>query len=75
MRPFVPMLLDALHVCFKDESWPVRDGKKRCFCTLSPNLSVNVFRLKGSLYFSFLRGVWQFHFVFSRRIKVSLYFS
>lgn len=24
-RPFVPRILDALHVCFKDESWPVRD--------------------------------------------------
>lgn len=24
--PHVPQLLDALLVCFKDESWPVRDG-------------------------------------------------
>ena len=27
VRPYVPKLLDALLVCFKDESWPVRDGE------------------------------------------------
>ncbi|CAH1792996.1 unnamed protein product [Owenia fusiformis] len=26
VRPFVPGLLDALLVCFKDDSWPVRDA-------------------------------------------------
>ena len=27
VRAHVPKLLDALLVCFKDESWPVRDGE------------------------------------------------
>ncbi|XP_076055845.1 uncharacterized protein LOC143033974 isoform X2 [Oratosquilla oratoria] len=26
VRPFVPVLLDALTVCFNDDSWPVRDA-------------------------------------------------
>ena len=26
VRPHVPLLLDALKVCFEDDSWPVRDG-------------------------------------------------
>ncbi|XP_064622843.1 uncharacterized protein LOC135485045 [Lineus longissimus] len=26
VRPYVPSLLDALIVCFKDDSWPVRDA-------------------------------------------------
>ena len=26
VRPYVMGLLDALLICFKDESWPVRDG-------------------------------------------------
>lgn len=26
VRPFVKGLLDTLLICFKDESWPVRDG-------------------------------------------------
>ena len=25
VRPYLPRLLEALHFCFKDESWPVRD--------------------------------------------------
>ena len=27
VRSHVPKLLDALLVCFKDESWPVMDGR------------------------------------------------
>ena len=34
VRPFVPQLLDALLVCFRDDSWPVRDGELRGLLTL-----------------------------------------
>lgn len=27
VQPFVPTLLDTLLACFRDDSWPVRDGK------------------------------------------------
>lgn len=26
VRPFIPQLLEALLICFNDDSWPVRDG-------------------------------------------------
>lgn len=27
VQPYVPTLLDTLLSCFRDDSWPVRDGK------------------------------------------------
>ena len=29
VRPFISQLLDALLVCFNDDSWPVRDGSEK----------------------------------------------
>lgn len=27
VRPHIPKLLEALLICFNDDSWPVRDGR------------------------------------------------
>ena len=35
VRPHVSRLLDALIVCFQDESWPVRDGRAKITVNLS----------------------------------------
>ena len=39
LRPHVSDLLQALVCCFKDDSWPVRDGK---FCSLGNKMKIKV---------------------------------
>ena len=33
LRPHVPQLTSKLLDCFKDDSWPVRDGECTCTCS------------------------------------------
>ena len=54
VRPYVPLLLDALHICFKDDSWPVRDGKDMLFeptcATCMAGSYANAFCLSACLF-------------------------
>ncbi len=34
LRPHVPHLTSTLLDCFKDDSWPVRDGECTCTCVV-----------------------------------------
>ncbi len=64
MRPFVPKLLDALLICFKDESWPVRDGKADMLEPVYRTMfkSINELKLSGNLdnncLFHTSGGIW-----------------
>lgn len=51
VRPHIPELLEALLICFNDDSWPVRDGRLSLEISFKLKLIMLMFSLQLSEFY------------------------